>query len=124
MVSSGLTSRLTQPTTPQSQSETENGFLALAEFDRPENAGNADGLIDFRDAVFSKLLLWVDANHNGLSEPSELRGLSQCDIIAIHLDYKDSHFVDKIGNSFKYRAKVDGLSGRWAYDVFLELAPR
>lgn len=110
--------------TQQPQSSSPNGFLALAEYDKPDNGGNADGLIDSRDRIFSSLRLWRDINHDAISDPEELHSLSEFVITSISLDYKESRRRDRHGNLFRYRAKIHGAAGerpgRWAYDVFLQ----
>jgi len=109
--------------TPQAASHERNGFLALAEYDRPSSGGNGDGLITPNDSIFASLRLWQDRNHNGISEPAELFSLQALGLKAIELDYKEAKRRDQHGNYFRYRAKVKDEHGdqinRWAWDVFL-----
>jgi hypothetical protein len=115
--------------TAQPDSDQPNGYLALAEFDKPEKGGNGDGIIDSRDAVYSKLLLWIDENHDGISQPNELHALPELGVFSISLHYTDDHHDDPYGNWFHYKSALnpnplDGTSkdGRWTYDVFFDVA--
>ena len=110
--------------TPQPVSSDPNGYSALAVFDDPANGGNGNGVIDPDDSVYQHLRIWIDQNHNGVSEPDELKTLQELGIFRIGLNYWLSNYVDKNGNRFRYKAKVwnADVGGRdISYDVFLKI---
>jgi len=111
--------------TSQPFSDNPNGYLALAEFDKPANGGNGDGLIDQRDAVFKRLLLWIDENHDGISQPNEVHDLPELGVYSISLRYTETRRQDRFGNWFRYRGIInpEGRTegdhvDRVIYDVF------
>ncbi len=97
-----------------------NGFEALNAFDR-----NDDQVIDDRDSIYSSLLLWVDANHDGVSQAAELQALSK-KVAAIQLKY---NVVNKTLNNNKIYAEstatlktalANGKKEIYAADVWFE----
>jgi hypothetical protein len=112
-----------QPSPPHGQPR--NGFLALRVYDQPENGGNGDGVISAQDAIYDQLRVWIDANHDGVSQPDELHTLASLGIAAISLDYTYSKLTDQYGNVFRYRSTLvddnGGESDKTIYDVYLIL---
>jgi hypothetical protein len=107
----------------------ENGFDALLLAEGPTYGPSApDGIIDARDVVFSKLRLWLDRDHNGVSDPTELVPLGDAGVIAIETAYRKLPFRDRHGNRFSLagHAIVRGPDGRPVkrriFDVFLTVA--
>jgi hypothetical protein len=103
-----------------------NGFDALKFAEGPAyGGGRADGIIDSSDAVFHRLMLWRDANHNGISEAGELQPVAGSALVAISTDYRLSRRTDKHGNEFRMRAKAwwrkpsGRIVDRFLHDVWL-----
>jgi hypothetical protein len=101
-----------------------NGFLQLEQYDT-----NGDGVIDNRDPVFSDLRVWVDTNHDGVSQPGELHTLDELGIDSISLKYTNSPYIDPDGNAFRYKGSIilDGTNTKdrkvTIYDVVLQVGP-
>jgi hypothetical protein len=57
-----------------------NGFAAMATEDT-----NQDGKLSAADAHFNQLKVWVDANHNGVTDAGELKSLSELGIVSVDL---------------------------------------
>ncbi len=97
--------------TPQPTGDDRNGYVALTVFDDPMNGGNGNGVIDPGDSVYDHLRVWIDANHNGVSEPSGMHTLRDLGIFRVDLKYTLSRYVDANGNQFRYRARIWDESG-------------
>lgn len=103
----------------------DNGFVALVFTEGPSyGPARADGVIDRQDAVYQRLLLWRDLNHNGVSEPKELELVSGSGLMGLSTDYKENRRRDPYGNEFRQRAVIFWQHGNsvithHAYDVWL-----
>lgn len=58
----------------------QNGFEALADMD-----DNGDQVIDARDQAFKNLQVWIDENHDGVTDLGELKGLTDLHIQSLNL---------------------------------------
>lgn len=83
-----------------------NGYEALAAFDDPSLGGNGDGVIDSHDDVFSRLQLWRDDNHDGVSQADEIFSLSSAGIVTVEVSYHKSARRDAYGNAFRYEGRA------------------
>ena len=68
----------------------------LSEFDE-----NGDGIIDDKDSVFDKLMIWQDLNHNGISEEGELKTLKEHHIVGLKLTDIQSHQRNIAGSTLR-----------------------
>jgi hypothetical protein len=99
-----------------------NGFEALGFLEGASyGPSTRDGRIDSRDAAFARLLLWRDANHNGLSEPEELMPVRAAGVRALGTDYKEKKRVDRFGNEFRQKGRIAWADGTEdaVFDVWL-----
>jgi hypothetical protein len=101
---------------------TTNGFEVLKFAEGPSwGASYAEGRIDSQDAIFSRLLLWRDRNHNGISEADELTALASAGVQWIGTDYSTKKRVDRFGNEFRQKGQLGWVDGMIepVYDIWL-----
>lgn len=90
-------------------SQFDDGFANLASYDQ-----NGDGIIDAQDEVYNDLLVWQDANSDGISQAEEMFHLNDLDIASINLNATETDY-DINGNTvtdtstFTY---TDGTTGQ------------
>jgi len=70
-------------------SKAKDGYVALSALD-----SNLDGVIDVNDKAFGQLLVWTDANSNGVTDSGETRTLGQLGIASISLNATASSEVN------------------------------
>ncbi|MCB1782769.1 MAG: hypothetical protein KDI13_02125 [Alphaproteobacteria bacterium] len=63
------------------------GFAELSEYDE-----NSDKKLNDQDPPFSKLLVWIDKNSNGVSEKEEIFSLNDLGITNINLSFNDKDY--------------------------------
>ena len=97
-----------------------SGFEALSQYD-----SNNDGVIDEKDEVYSKLLVWQDKNSNGISEADELKSLTIEDVLlsrdSNNLEMQLSGTEDKlIIENYFYSSDYQNFTGSFADGTSLD----
>ena len=83
-VDDGTELRFGDPDSNPSVADWASTFDTLAALEA--RAGDADGVITPEDPIWSRLGVWVDRNHDGISTPEELSSLDEKAVVAIDLD--------------------------------------
>lgn len=102
-----------------------NGFESLRALDT-----HKDDRIDSRDKQFSELILWRDANGDGVSQRDELTSVQRMGVKSISLKYKTGHVEEVAGKvalreraPFVFVAAGKEKTGE-VIDVWFEQVPR
>ncbi|HEY0158028.1 MAG TPA: hypothetical protein VGF28_12145 [Thermoanaerobaculia bacterium] len=78
-----------------------DGFEALAVYDAASHGGNSDNRITARDAIWSKLRVWIDRNHDGVSQQTEIAPIHRFGVTALELTYVVRSGADANGNQHR-----------------------
>jgi hypothetical protein len=78
---------------------------ALGALARNAAGGRVHAALDSEHPLFPRVLFWIDFNHNGVSEPSELDPVSGS-VADIGLGFRPHHRRDRFGNESRFRGFV------------------
>lgn len=93
--------------------------IAIGDIDGDDNQ---DSFIDALDAIFDRLVLWQDADTDGVSDAGELLGLQDAGITRIDLDATSSLGVDNGNVVFQTGEYATDDGGTGAYvEVALDI---
>jgi len=97
-----------------------NGFVGLAQYDRPLLGGNDDGVISPADAVWQELSLWLDSNADGIATRNEMRRPESLGMTSFQIIPRARRYIDEAGNSLPYWAWA-GATGRPARTMMVDV---
>lgn len=105
-----------------------HGFEALGKYDTRDFGGDGDGRITPKDRVWPQLRLWVDRNHDALSQPVEISVPAAHGIIALNLAVQDAGAYDPQGNELylvgSYVVRLEGHTlERLMADIEFDFVP-
>ena len=84
----------------------DSGFQALAEYDTAALGGNGDFKINRHDDVWSKLVLWTDADADGISDAGEIQSISESSLRSLRVIPRHRDSFDEAGNWLVLWAKA------------------
>ena len=80
----------------------ENGFIAMAQYDRFALGGNEDGRLSPEDEVWPDLLMWLDRDADGVTDRGELTPVIDSDLIEISLITYETNHWDRNQNWWRF----------------------
>lgn len=101
-----------------------DGFEALSVYDTASQGGDGDGRITSRDAIWSRLRLWIDRNHDGVSQQMEVAPIHQFGVTTLSLTYIIQRGADENGNEHRLVGTCvvrDPVPGAGATTAVLEM---
>lgn len=83
-----------------------HGYEALRELDLLGQGGNQDGRLTAEDFAFQELCVWVDEDHDGVSDPGEVLALWEAGVIEPSYEFHESRRRDAHGNQFRFQGSA------------------